>query len=309
MNKIIARFTSSLMVIVILFSIIGTVDAQKKLKTPKKISYDFEEGQLYLIKMRNESTIICTYQGPKGDLHSFKSDVSRLEISLQDIESVKPLSDDRIKNGKYWFTNPHSTRYLFGPSAFNLKKNEGYMQSIYGVFNSVNVGLSDHFSIGAGTELLSLIAGSPVLVLTPKFGGYKVSENWHVGTGAMGFVIVEEDIFSGGIVYVVGTRGNEDHNFTIGAGVATTTNSYDDDLYNGSLPIMTVSGMTRLSKNIGLVTENWILFNDDVTPIFSYGVRFFGEKISVDLALINNKSISDEFTSIGIPFIDFVYKF
>ncbi|MBE9480617.1 MAG: hypothetical protein IMY69_02855 [Bacteroidetes bacterium] len=42
--------------------------------------------------------------------------------------------------------------------------------------------------------------------------------------------------------------------------------------------------------------------------IFSYGVRFFGERISVDLGFINNKDIIEEIV-IGIPYVDFVVKF
>jgi hypothetical protein len=39
-----------------------------------------------------------------------------------------------------------------------------------------------------------------------------------------------------------------------------------------------------------------------------YGIRFFGEKLSVDLAFLNNKDIASQL-ALGVPIVDFVIKF
>ena len=70
--------------------------------------------------------------------------------------------------------------------------------------------------------------------------------------------------------------------------------------------------MVRASKRIGFISENWILpgVNEDggYYGIYSYGIRFLGEKISVDLAFLNNPDIASELI-IGIPWLDFVFNF
>ncbi|MEY3343107.1 MAG: hypothetical protein RL090_791, partial [Bacteroidota bacterium] len=57
------------------------------------------------------------------------------------------------------------------------------------------------------------------------------------------------------------------------------------------------------------VTENWILYDGTkTTGIYSYGFRFFGSKMAVDLGFINNSDISKGIF-IGIPYVDFTVKF
>ena len=70
--------------------------------------------------------------------------------------------------------------------------------------------------------------------------------------------------------------------------------------------------MTRLSKRIALVSENWLVpdagSDGGLYAIFSYGIRFLGEKTAIDLAFINNKDIA-EGLAIGFPWLDFVINF
>jgi hypothetical protein len=54
------------------------------------------------------------------------------------------------------------------------------------------------------------------------------------------------------------------------------------------------------------VSENWVLPGMD-QPLISYGIRFFNEKLSVDLGFLN--TIGDGMLFPGIPYIDFVVKF
>ena len=82
-------------------------------------------------------------------------------------------------------------------------------------------------------------------------------------------------------------------------------------------PIYTLNGMTRVSKRIALISENWFIpyksadfpktiYNNEL--LFSYGVRFIWERFAVDAAFFNNELIF-EFLPIGVPYIDFVFKF
>jgi hypothetical protein len=102
--------------------------------------------------------------------------------------------------------------------------------------------------------------------------------------------------------YVLGTYGDTEDNITLGIGMSSA------ELNLPKSPVYAISGMTRISKRMSLITENWILPLDIYKPIFSYGIRFTGEQMSADFALINNGDFAEDFI-LGIPYVDFVVKF
>jgi hypothetical protein len=214
--------------------------------------------------------------------------------------------DLQFKNGKYWFKNPTPTRYLISPSAFNLQAGEGYYQNILVLLHSAHLGITDFFSLGVGFETLTLLRGQPIYFIVPKFS-FEISDNFYAGIGGLYLNIAKntEQFGNGiGLGYGLVTYGSKDNNITFGAGL---------DVVGGEFltkPSFTLSGMVRLSKNIGLVSENW-LFSDkknDYYFIFSYGMRFIWESVTIDLAFINNNEIINTFF-LGFPFLDFVIKF
>ncbi len=61
----------------------------------------------------------------------------------------------------------------------------------------------------------------------------------------------------------------------------------------------------RVSRGLGIVSENWFFPNaDGLEPVNSLGVRFIGDRLAVDAALI---FISG--SPIPIPWLDFTYHF
>lgn len=261
--------------------------------TTSSVRIEMLDGTILLgkIKSRSDGVIaLTTLSGVEAS------------VPLNQVREMTAISNTSIHKGEYWFENPNATRYLFGPSAFNLKKGEGYYQNTYLLLNSFNYGVTDYFSIGGGIELLTLFNGSPAFVLTPKVGfqtGPKTSMGGGILYANLGDI---GDRSNFGIAYGVVTRGTVDKNFTVGLGWGIIDNEFS------SRPIITFSGMTRLSKKIALVSENWIVPADIYYPLFSYGIRFFGEKMAVDLAFINNPDIASEVV-IGIPYVDFMVKF
>jgi hypothetical protein len=223
---------------------------------------------------------------------------TKIEIPRNQILTIEPVEAKRIVNGKFIFPNPNATRYLFGPSAFPLKKKEGYYQNIYIIGHVFNVGITDHISIGGGLEIITPFVENelPVFMLMPKVG-FRVTEKLYAGGGLMYAHAFDEDL---GIAYGVGTWGTIERNMTLGLGYMAA-----DEMDNR--PIIMLSGTTRVSKRISLVSENWI-FLDPGYAFYSYGIRIFSEKIAVDIAFINNGDIIEEIP-IGIPYLDFVVKF
>lgn len=272
----------------------------------------FDSSSYYLIELKDGSEMIGNVIGTDSSNIFFKTKyLSKVDVSFESVARIEIIPEENLHNGVYWFRNPHATRYFFAPSAFNLKEGEGYYQNTYLFLNSFNVGVTDHFSIGGGVEFLSLFGSlsdsefNPVFFITPKVS-FSASKNFHYGFGV--FYINVPDLFEegregAGITYAMGTYGNENRNITLGTGLSFTGSGFD------SSPIFTLCGLSRFSKRTAFVTENWILYDGrETVGIYSYGFRFFGPKLAVDLGFINNKDISTALF-FGIPYVDFTVKF
>lgn len=262
-------------------------------------------GKRIIIETHDGSVIIGRFMGHTDDgIRILTESASETVVANKQINWMKVVDEGRYKDGEYWFENPNSTRYLFSPSAFNLKKGEAYYQNTYLVINSFNYGLTDNFSIGGGFEFISALSGDPIFFITPKYS-FGISEKLRAGAGVLYARLSDNNTaFSGmGIGYGILTYGNTDDNITLGLGYGYVEEELADR------PIFTLSGMKRLNRRFGLVTENWIVPTDGYYGVYSYGMRFMGERITVDLALLNNKDIASDVSVIGFPYIDFVVKF
>ena len=295
-----------LVICICIFSSFVCVSAQDQ----NAISFSIPgPAELSLIKMKGDAGI--TYVGSIVDRNQRELTIltdagTKITVSLSSVQDIRVIPKSQIHDGEYWYPNPNDSRYLFAPSAFNLKKGEGYYQNTYLFINTFNYGITDNFSMGLGFEFISTFASlgasdfDPIYFLTPKYST-QVSENVRVGVGVL-YGKVSDDIGGFGVGYGLVTYGNPEHNATLGLGFG-----FFDGEFSGE-PVITLSGMTRLSRRISLVTENWFFPADVYRGIISYGIRFFGETMSVDLALVNNEEFSEVFP-IGIPYVDFVVKF
>jgi len=228
-----------------------------------------------------------------------------MQIPFNRILNIEELAAVKAGRAAYWIPNPNPYRYFFGPSAIPLKKGEGYYQNAYLLLNSASVGITNNISIGAGFEIISTVTGHPVFFITPKVG-FKVADKFHAGVGVLyanfgAFAADDVARASAGVIYGVGTYGSNDHNITGGLGWGFFDGEFS------KRPVVSVSGMTRLSRRLAFVSENYVI-PPNGELIVSYGLRFFGEKIAVDLGFINQRDIFHSIV-IGIPYVDFVIKF
>lgn len=234
----------------------------------------------------------------------FKSEIGIMTISIAKIKKMKEVPASLIKKGKYWFPNPNATRLYFAPTARMLKKGEGYFSDYYLFFPGFAYGITDNISIGGGMSLFPAVGiDKQIFYFTPKVG-LKATENLNFAAGALLIRIPDffddDDSQISGILYGVGTYGVPDKSITAGLGYGFSGGDF------AKKPMIMVGGEARLSRRISFVTENWVFPGVD-NPIISYGVRFFGEKLSVDLAFINTLGEGAIFP--GIPYIDFVFNF
>lgn len=179
-----------------------------------------------------------------------------------------------------WFENHHQSKYFISPTGFGLKKGEKYYQNIYSIYNSVGFGITDNFSINAGIIPFSLVGFDGLLLnINPKFS-IPLEDNFHVGITSSLFVFFDDlddlnDTDSFGSVSGVITYGNTNNNISIAVG-GLVADSF-------IVPTTTISGQFRFSKNIFIISENWI------SPflISSLGIRIMLKKWSIDFAYLN----------------------
>jgi hypothetical protein len=235
----------------------------------------------------------------------FKTDLGTITIPKEKIQNIREIPEKSLRNGKYWFPEPNSTRLYFAPTGRMLPKGRGYFAD-YDIFlPSVNIGVSENISIGGGMTILpSGSLKNQVYFFTPKVG-FKASEKLNIAGGAL--VIKIPDIGDNNnesplisVLYGVGTYGSPDRSVTFGLGYGMVNSKFGDK------PLVVLGAEQRLSRRMAFVTENWIVPGVS-DALVSYGLRFFSENLSVDLALMNVTGGDAVFP--GVPYVDFVYNF
>jgi hypothetical protein len=223
----------------------------------------------------------------------------RLEIPKSQLKQIKNVPKSRIKGNKYWQPMPVENSYFFGSSARNIDKKDLVYRNSYIFLNGVDYGLTDWLSIGGGLEILSTFSTDtpPIGYLRLK-AGIPLSDKISVGANLFHIGIPDEEAISFSTLSF--TYGVAENHFTLGLGFAV------EDEASGA--IITASYLRRISRRTAFISENYFLSEDVGANLFSYGVRFFGDKLSVDFGFFNNETIGDGIL-IGIPYLGFQKKF
>ncbi|MEE9162837.1 MAG: hypothetical protein V3U35_07695, partial [Candidatus Neomarinimicrobiota bacterium] len=258
------------------------------------------------------SVIIGTYVSETTEVLILESKYGgQVTIPLGDIVEREALADADIGAAVTWPTDWNYSRYLWSPTAFALHARQGYCSDACLLFPSFAWGITDNFSLLGGITLIPVLPlGDQLFQVAGKFT-FLERGNLAVATGVQYFGMNAEEFNVGfGFVFGTVTRGNHSNHISgsIGYGFArmgaegTTVTEWMDR------PLFTVSGVRRFSKNIALITENWLLPNVDIgdTPL-SVGIRFIGDRLSVNLAGIFLLSFFEEGILTPIPWVDFSF--
>lgn len=201
-----------------------------------------------------------------------------ISIKWQDISSITDINKEDIdKKGRYYEYNLQSTRYFFGPNGFGLKKGEGYYQNVWIFFNQASYGITEYFSMSAGIVPAFLIAGTPTPAwVVPKFSIPIKKDFFTIGVGGLfGAIIGDGTTF--GIGFGSFTLGNRNYNLSFSLGFGMVDGEWSSN------PVMTLSGMARVSRKTYLLTENYF-FPDNLT-LLSFGARSFAGRVGIDYGL------------------------
>ncbi len=208
--------------------------------------------------------------------------LGKIVIPRTSIKVMARVQTTDIKAGKLWGENTQATRYFWSPNGYGLKKGEGYYQNIYVFWNQASVGVTDNFSIGAGTIPLFLFGLSTPVWIVPKLSIPVVKDKFNLGIGALTGVVLGEENAGFGLVYGLGTVGNRNNNFTIGLGYGYAAGQW------ASTPVITLSGMVRVGPKGYLLTENFYIgVGGDYVAIMMLGGRSVTKKIGIDYGLFS----------------------
>lgn len=219
-----------------------------------------------------------------------------MNVTAGDIKNLR-VARGRVVDNEFQPSDSHDTRLFFSPTGRSLPRGEGYVGVYEVIMPFVQVGLTDRISIGGGTPLIFTGDNTHPFWLTPKIQIVN-HERAQVAAGIIHVSLVTEDGPDGGIAYTVASMGPSDRSATIGFGYA-----YADGEHT---PILMIGAEKRTGRRIKLMTENWFWPNSDVHGFVSGGIRFLGERLSADLALIVPVTEEDFF---AFPLVSFASRF
>jgi hypothetical protein len=146
-----------------------------------------------------------------------------------------------------------TSRLVIGPTGRMLAPGEGYVSFDAVFVATVQVGVSQHFSMGGGALIIPIAMPRPMW-LTPKVQLYG-SDRLNIAAGVIHMFIPGG--MRTGFAYTVGTIGGHEKSVTIGGG-ALYVDDVDDRRGPGSVPVVVVGGERRVSPRASFITENYL---------------------------------------------------
>jgi hypothetical protein len=254
-----------------------------------------DSTRIQVLTMRDGSSLVGRIVSVRADTVDFQTGIGLVPVAIRDISEIRESEAGRMHEGQYWFANPNSTRLFFAPTGQMQKKGEGYFSDYELFFPGFAYGVTDNFSVGGGVSIFPTGVDQQVYYFTPKVG-MSFGDQVHL---AAGLLVAGTKGGTGGVGYGAGTFGDGDASLTVGLGYGFAGGQI------ANKPVAMLGGEKRVSRRIALVSENYLLPTRDNNVVYSFGVRFMGEKLTTDLAIFNISG-SD---IIGLPYVDFVFRF
>ncbi|MCR5888440.1 hypothetical protein LRS06_11810 [Hymenobacter sp. J193] len=237
-------------------------------------------GRVYRVVLRSGTTFAGTLRAVRPQELEFTTDkpgavlIARSQIvSMQLVPAVEAIDAQRHPG---WGYVGNGTRVFFAPTARGLRAGEGYAQTIDVLLLGANYGITDNFSFGVLFSALPGIGlGNQLFAITPKIS-VPIQQDLHVGAGVLYMRVPNFDYsnstsYGAGIAYGLSTYGSADNNLTLGLGYGFSGGGNDQGF--GKSPVVVLSGATRVSKRLSLMSENYLITSGSGGLGGLYGVR------------------------------------
>ena len=256
-------------------------------------AFVFSQAPFYKVNLKSKNKFIG--QIVKEEEHSLTlkiADSSFVKVHEKDINDVRRLNPNNFKRGQYWDRNMHSQRYLFSSSAYTLDKGDFCYRNILGFYNGLEYGITNRLNISGGLNIYPLIIdelNTFVYNASIKYGGWRLSKKI---SAAFNFNISdikdpyqsrresEKHLSLTGLL----TYGNNDNHMTVGLGAYQFKGfhySYDFNNFFGFNEYKTnifstirLNGSWRIANGLAIITENWVISNEQYSNFWSLGLRY-----------------------------------
>ena len=286
----------TLLVVAILFSPSAAVAAEPTAQVATPTIVVPPPGETQELVLRDGTRAFGRVEGVEGGRVTFRTTSgAAIELDVAQILTIRPV-EGRVVSGGFWPADPNPTRLFFAPTGRSLPRGAGYFGVYEIVLPFVQVGLTDRISIGAGTPLIFGGGSEHPFWITPKVQ-VLAAKSTQAAVGVLHFMNVGDG--SLGIAYGVVTQGSADSALSIGVGYAYER-SYGDN--NGAVLVM-IGGEHRVTRGLKLLTENYFFRGGGLA---AGGVRWLGERLSVDLGLVVPLGTGEVF---AFPMVNFVWRF
>jgi len=188
-----------------------------------------------------------------------------------------PARSSGMQSDQSWDTDPNGGRLFFAPTARIAPSRQGAVTLYELTAPMLTLTMTEDLVLSAGTTLTTDAYGSRAWIISGKYN-LPTERKFEAALAAM-TVIGGPDIW--GFFYGVVTFGDDERSITGGAGFSYFENSLGNQRTTTQGASLFIGGDLRLGPNLKLVSESH--FQPGSDTIISLGVRFIGEKISVDL--------------------------
>lgn len=202
-----------------------------------------------------------------------------------------------VYNGGFESATFRPTYLSIFPTAYNYKRGEWEYQNVDLLWNTLNYGISDQLSVGAGFFI-------PAAFLTRVKWTQPVSEKVHLGVNLQSLFPLIEASAPLSALTLVSSIGEPDRLLNIGVG-------YGFIWEGGSETAFTISlgGNVRLSDRLGLNGELDLAFSEGDVYIFPSGsLCYFGKQNRLSLGFVFNSAL-DVLGLIGLPLVAYNQRF
>ncbi|UCD36778.1 MAG: hypothetical protein JSW54_08010 [Fidelibacterota bacterium] len=270
---------------------------------PARLRVTLQDGSVIVGRFVSETAEVLIMESTYG---------GQITIPLTDIVKRETITGAEVTAAPAWPPDRNYSRYLWSPTAFALRAKHGYCNDACLFLPSFAWGITDNFSVLGGITLIPGVRiGDQLLQLAGKLTLIE-RDRLAVAAGIQYFGMSIGDEFDVGFGFVFGTATIGDHNShysgSIGYGFARAGADGESASTWMDRPLLTLSGIRRISKNLSIITENWLIPEVEISDSpLSLGIRFIGDRLSVNLAGIFLLSMFQEGLVIPFPWIDFSF--
>jgi len=288
----------ALFVILLIFSTaLICVAQQKQIKTsPEPV----DTSKIVKITLNDNSVFFGQILAESDTLIEFKSSAGlRINLNPELIKEREYLRGETI-DGKYIRHDPSNSRLFFFPTARTPKAGSGYFSDYELLFPFLSIAVTDFLVLSGGMSIVPGLS-EQLIFIAPKVRFF--NSEYFCASGGLLYINIPEEVDNVALGYGVITIGTQKAGLSLGYGTQISS-SGEDDLTG----LLMIGGDVQLSNSVKLMSENYIPIGvEDMDIVYSFGVRFFGDNLSVDLGFFGVTAETSGWPF--IPWIGFAYNF